>query len=338
MESRKNIFVTGATGFLGGYVCKQLINQDRFNIHAIHRVDNEYGLLKKYKDKIIWHRGDLMDVPFLEEAVREANIIIHAAALVSFYKKDREKMLLINQHGTANLINLAIDYNIENFIHISSIAAIGRPPDEFKISEKTEWTDSDRNSNYALSKRLADLEVFRGFAEGLTGTILCPGVILGTGFWHRGTELFFKSVSAGLQWSPVGENSFVDVRDVTSAILQTLKSAPINDRLIISGHNASYKELLSQIAKLFGKRPPKNLVTKNLIRIASPFVYLVEWILGHSWPYPLGVLKNTSYKYRYDNEKSIQSLAMNYRPLSKTLEEIVSAWKQKQTDEPVLIG
>lgn len=337
MGPKQKILITGAGGFLGGYILRDLIRTTNYNIIGLKRTKITRSIFKDDASQLSWQEADLLDTPALEIAMQDVDVVVHAAAMVSYHRSRRKEMYRINQTGTANLINIALDNRVKKIVHVSSIAALGRPKDTNELNEQIVWTSSDRNSHYAITKKLAELEVYRGFAEGLEGTILCPGVILGSGYWDQGTALFFKSVYKGLKISPIGHTGFVDVRDVSQAVLQSIKSPSLNDRLIINSTNTSYLDLLTRIANLFQKKPPALLMTKSKIKWLAPLAQIAELVLGTSWNYTAEILRNTSYNYRYNNQRSIDQLDMHYRSLDETLQDITRIWSMYYPGEGMML-
>ncbi len=134
--------------------------------------------------------GDILDIISLEEAMTGTDAVIHCAAKVSFKKNDREELFKTNIEGTANVINMAIEKNIQRFVYVSSIAAIGRSPQGGIASEETKWAENKLQTAYSLSKYKAELEVWRGIGEGLNAVIVNPSLILG--FWRLERIQFFN--------------------------------------------------------------------------------------------------------------------------------------------------
>ena len=123
----KKIFITGATGFVGSYLIRYLVQSGYTNIVAMKRSTSRMDLVTEVVDLVTWVEGDVLDVPFLEDIFSSGiDIVFHCAAVVSFDPRDREEMYAINVTGTANVVNIALDFGIEKLIHVSSIAAIGR--------------------------------------------------------------------------------------------------------------------------------------------------------------------------------------------------------------------
>ena len=83
-------------------------------------------------------------------------------------------MYQVNVEGTGNVVNIALEKNIRRFVYISSVAALGRTATGGSVNEEKKWEKSKVNTHYAKSKYNAELEVWRGISEGLSGVILNP--------------------------------------------------------------------------------------------------------------------------------------------------------------------
>ena len=317
----KKILVTGGTGFVGSYILRYLVKKDYQKLFCLKRSTSKLDLLSPVVDKITFLEGDVLDITSLENAIRQVDIVIHCAAMVSFKSKDKERMMKVNVEGTANIVNICNDNNIEKLIHISSIAAIGRSQSGKMMSEKTDWTDSKNNSDYSISKYLSEMEVWRGFAEGLPVAILNPSLIMGAGFWDIGTGELFKKVYSGLPVYPTGTNGFIDVRDVAQMAIILMEKNIVGERFICSANNLKLKDVFSTMANILGKKPPRIKMSPTLVSIASFFLNILNFIPGYSSNLTSQSLKNASFDSLYDNSKSVKQLDYTYIPISKTLEE-----------------
>ena len=123
------IFLTGATGLVGSQIAKRLLEAN-YQVRALKRKNSDFLLIKDVSHQIEWVEGDILDVLFLDDCVKGVDVIIHAAALVSFSKKRETQMMRINVEGTANLVNVALKHKTTRFCHISSVAALGRGKSE----------------------------------------------------------------------------------------------------------------------------------------------------------------------------------------------------------------
>jgi len=327
MLKDKNILVTGGTGFVGSYVIRSLIAQGYQSVFCLKRKSSELDLLSSVENRIYFIEGELNDIPSLEVAIGQVDVVIHCAATVSFKAKDRDLMMKVNVEGTTNLVDICNSKGIEKFIHISSIASLGRSESGKRIDEKTDWVDSKVNSDYAISKYLSEMEVWRAHAEGLPVVILNPSLIMGAGFWDIGTGELFKKVYSGLPVYPTGTNGFIDVRDVAKMAISLMESDIVGERFICSSENIKLKDIFTQMANVLDKKPPRIRLSSTLVSIASIFLNLLNLIPGYSSNLTSQSVKNASFDSIYDNSKSIEVLNFSYIPISKTIKETGELFK-----------
>ena len=107
------VLVTGATGFLGAYLLRRLIAKGYTNLRGLRRAGSPSELVAAFEDKVEWVDGDLMDIFSLEDALNGVRQVYHCAAVVSFDPADRKHMMMVNEKGTANLVNLALHAKVE---------------------------------------------------------------------------------------------------------------------------------------------------------------------------------------------------------------------------------
>jgi dihydroflavonol-4-reductase len=263
------VLVTGGTGFLGAYIIKHLVEQ-QVPVRALYRTaKTPFFIPQAIWDKVEWVEGDVLDMVSLHDAMQGVKHIIHAAAIVSFSRKNRQQMYQTNIQGTENVVNVALENNISRFIHVSSVAALGRTSKSEEVTEEKKWQPSGTNTHYAITKHQAELEVWRAFAEGLPGAIINPSTILGYGNWHQSSCAIFKNVYKEFPWYTEGINGFVGVEDVAAAAVQLLYSPVTEKRFIVNADNWRFQDLFNTIAAGFAKRKP--------YRKATPFLGELAW-------------------------------------------------------------
>src|SRR4051812_39198953 len=129
------VFVTGGTGFLGAYIIKHLVEKG-ISVRALRRSSKTpFYIPNNIFEKVEWVQGDVLDVSLLYDVMQGVDGVIHVAALVSYQPEDRRRMFQTNVDGTANVVNAAIENNVNRFVHISSIAALGRSGKAEKVTE-----------------------------------------------------------------------------------------------------------------------------------------------------------------------------------------------------------
>lgn len=322
------ILVTGGTGFVGSYLLRHLIRKGFTNIRALKRTTSSMSLVREVEDQIDWIVGDILDVFSLAEAMKNVQKIYHCAALITFHPKEVNMMIQVNQEGTANVVNEALQAGVKKLIHVSSIAALGRIKKDKEISEESKWERNKLNSNYAISKYLAEQEVWRGMAEGLQVAIVNPSIILGSGNWDDGPLKLFKLTWKEFPFYPIGISGFVDVRDVARFMELLMESNIEGERFILNAENLSYKELQTRIAKALGKKPPTISFSPILQRIAWNIEWFLYLFFGKTPLITKETARQTSWKIHYLNQKSIDTFSFNYTSMADTLQETCQQFKE----------
>lgn len=302
-------------------------------VRAIHRLNSDLQVVKKVFEyylsreeaeflfgEIKWHPASLTDIPALSEAFEDITKVYHCAALVSFNSKDTTALRKINIEGTANIVNFCIANNVEKLCYISSISTMGLSIGEKFITEDFTWHPEKDHSEYAISKHGAEIEVWRASQEGVPVVILNPGVILGPGFWYKGTGQIFKKVFEGLNYHFPKITGFVGVKDVASLAEIAMESSIINEQYIVVAENLSFKEVFDEVAKSFGKKPPQKPL--------KPWMVYIGWIY-QSIASLFGVKKQISKRDHYNlfehslysNEKVKNEFSYKFEPVKEVLRE-----------------
>lgn len=316
----KKVLVTGGTGFLGAYIIKELIGKG-YGVRAIHRSKNLPTFIpKEIMDNVEWMEGDILDLVSLEDAMEGMDAVIHSAGMVSFVGREREMMYKVNVDGTANVVNMALEKNVKRFVHISSVAALGRTAKGGRVDEDKKWEESKVNTHYAKSKYKGELEVWRGMAEGLDAIILNPSTVLGYGNWNCGSCAIFRNMYEGFRWYMPGINGFVDVEDVARVTVLMMESDISEERFIVNGDTWEFKKLMDTIANEFGKRKPSREATPFLINIAWR---MEKWKAFFTGSKPLLTRESARValsKTFFANEKILKALpGFSFTPLGESI-------------------
>ncbi len=324
------VFVTGGAGLVGSALLKQLLQEKQGPIKALYRTSMPLLLSEEEKQQIEWIKGDVLDVNLLSDIMQDCKQVYHSAAVVSYHSSRREQMYKINIEGTANMVNMALENNIEKFIHVSSVAAVGRLREGQHITEKTEWTEETNNSHYGKTKFLSEMEVWRGIGEGLNAAIVNPSVILGESNWETGSVAIFKKIYNRFPWYTNGGTGFVDAKDVAAVMIRLMNSDISAERFLLSAEHLSFKELFTKIANGFGVPAPQ--------RFAQPWMGGIVWRLEalkamFSKKEPLLTKETAStaqVKTFYDASKVQQMLpGFSFTPVDETIERTCNWLKQQ---------
>ena len=320
------ILVTGGAGLLGNALISALLHQGK-QVVAIY---NTTPLRHLVHSNLKLLQCDILDVVSLEELMDGITHVYHCAGLVSFQKGDELSLYKINVEGTANVVNAALHAGVKKIVHVSSVAALGRSKPGEAIHEKMNWTPESSGSKYGESKYLGEMEVWRGIAEGMTGVIVNPSIILGPGNWESGSSSLFKTVYDEFPWYSTGTTGFVGVGDVVAAMVLAMESPVSAERFIISARNASYRNVLNIMADAFSKKRPAKQVTPFIAK----WVSRIEGIKSIFTGKPPLITKETASSalalVQYDNSKFLSFFpAFEYQSLEDSIKESCSELQQK---------
>lgn len=318
------ILITGANGLLGSFISNQLLDSGN-PVVGLVRKGSDISLLNSSHPLLKLYYGDILDIPSLIKLFEKYPVkkVIHAAAVVSFNKKDRKKMEKVNVEGTRNIINVCLGHSIEKFLHVSTVAALGRTSSGI-VNEHTEWKNNPYNTVYGITKQAAELEVWRGQVEGLRTVIVNPSVILAPANGQRSSSRFFSYLKKEPFFYPLGTLNYIDVRDVSDIIISLLNSSIENQRFILSAGNISYKDFFKKAAALNGLKAPSIPVKKLFGTLALIGETLRSKLKGTDPLLTSETLRTSRSKASFDNKKIKDLLDYQFRPLE---ESINWAWK-----------
>ncbi len=324
------MIVTGANGFLGSYVVSALLQkghtviglkrseastQTFYKILKYELKDQYSALIQNFK----WEATDILDITTLDEVLTAGATVFHCAAKVAFNQKEHDAMMAVNVEGTANVVNACLKNGVKQLVYVSSTAAFGRTDHEALIDEQTEWEDSDHNTQYAVSKHLAELEVWRGIEEGLNASIVNPGIIMGYGDSQKGSCRLFRNVAKGMRFYTNGVNGFVDVRDVAKVMLTLAEKELWGQRFVLVSENLSYRTVLNAIATAMQVPLPNIELNPAYKKLFLMLVRLQLFFYPKATITPETV-RTSLKKHNYNNAKILSAIDFTFRPLAETIE------------------
>lgn len=269
------ILITGTNGLLGSCVARTFLDKGVNPVAGLVRAESDLSHIDDIRGKIQLVEGDILDQMVLEKYIGKNDTVVHCAAKVSYSKKDKDELFRVNVEGTRNIVNACLKKGAAKLIHVSSIATFGsRHTTVEPLTESHRKSLSNLKSNYAVSKYLAELEVWRGVTEGLNGVMINPSVIIGPAGWNNSSAQLFRYVWNENLFTIDGAMNCVDVRDVAEIVVRLYEGDYSGEQFIVSAERISYPDLFEKIAKGFNKRPPRIKVP----RMALDLIYILDQI------------------------------------------------------------
>jgi dihydroflavonol-4-reductase len=270
------VFITGATGFVGGHVAKcyaaegatlRLLTRQSSQLDSLTAIDAEMVI------------GDLREPAKLRSALEGCNALVHVAADYRLWVRDPEQMYAANVTGTGELLKLARESGVQRVVYTSSVATMGFRTDGTIVNEETPVSLSDMIGHYKRSKFLGELEAVRAAKAGQHVIILNPTTPIGPGdskptptgriivdFLNK---RFPAYVDTGL--------NLVDVAEVARTHVVALERGTPGERYILGGENLTLKQILDRMSAITGLPSPTMKVPHA---VAMVFAFFDENFTG----------------------------------------------------------
>lgn len=298
------VFLTGATGCLGSRIANDLVKNGHL-VRALVRKTSDRTPIKASAN-IEFIEGSLSDTASMEQAAQGADVTIHSAASLHFIPRtdeDIRRYRETNVTATGTVIDASIKAGVKQFIHMSSIAAMG----DFYNIERDETAPCTPESLYGKSK-LASEELALAYKDkGIDITVLRPGVIYGA--WDRGTMLkMIRYIDSGkFRFIGKGENfkSLVSVGNVSAAAIAVMGNpAAYNEVfLIVDKEKYTMREIAETIAKKLGKKLPSINIPTWLGYLIGGSCDAVRKVIPLPLPFTLQNVKNFTHSSTYSIKK-----------------------------------
>ncbi len=287
-----------------------------------------------------WRKADLSDVLSLEEAMEGCVRVFHAAGRVSFQTGDEGALKAVNAVGTANVVNAALATGVRRLFHISSVSALGRSakdPDtglSLPVVETADWADGAGATPYGVSKHAAEMEVWRGVAEGLEAVVVNPTVILGDARYGESSGMVYRRASQGRRHYPVGGGGFVGVADLMEvcaaldAAIESGQQGILGERFIVSAEEVRHRDVMVWVANEFGVAGPTRPLKGWMLSLAWRSAAFWSWLTRTAPMLTRDLAFNTQVSHRYDTSKLLGVLpGFEFTPIRDVIRQCMAKGK-----------
>lgn len=254
-------FVTGAGDFVGLNLITELREQG-WDVLAFCAEDGRTDVLDQME--VSYLTGDVSSLKALRSAMPEAvDAVFHAVHNVSLWSREAEAQTRANVHGTRAAVRVALEKSVGRFIHTSSVAAYGLHPGT--VTENTPSKASSSTINFVRSKGQAEVEVRKGIRRGLDAVIINPSNIIGPYDFHGWSRLFQLVDKGRMPIMATGGGSFCHARQLARAQIAAYEHGKTGANYLLGGADATYVNLLSEIATLMQRRVLPRAVPKTVL-------------------------------------------------------------------------
>jgi len=323
MSNTARTLVTGATGLVGSAVARGLI-RDGFQVRALVRSGSPRFLLEGLDVEFIL--GDMRDVQSMRRAMAGVRYVFHVAADYRLWARNRTEIYANNVEGTRIVMQEARRAGVERVVYTSSVATIGLRADGAPADETVRLSETAAIGAYKRSKIAAERLVEAMVAsEALPAVIVNPSTPIGPRD-VRPTPTGRIIIEAARGRMPgfvdTGLN-LVHVDDVAEGHIAALKRGVIGERYILGGENVLLADMLAEIARLVGRRPPRLRIPRAAV---VPLAYLAETAARFSGREPfvtLDGIRMSEHRMFFTAAKAGRDLGFKARACREALEDAI---------------
>ncbi len=316
--------VTGATGFVGSAVARQLLARGDA-VRVLSRAESDQVNIRNLDVELV--EGDLLKPETLRGAVEGCDGVFHVAADYRLWVRNPESMFRANVDGTRAIVDAAMSAGVGRIIYTSSVAVLGNVPGK-AADEETPVTYADMIGPYKQSKFRAEEAVRQLIEEkGAPVVIVNPSTPIGprdvkptpTG------RVIVEAASGKIPaYVDTGLN-VVHVDDVAAGHLLAFDNGSVGERYILGGEDMPLVDILSIVARQTRRRPPSIKIPHGAI---MPIAYLAEaWtrMMGEDEPFvTVEGVRMARKKMFFSSAKAERELGYTHRPADQALNDAVT--------------
>ncbi len=324
------LFITGATGFAGNAVLDLLpaaMQPERLTLFVLPGDAGRQRVLARRIPELRIVEGNITDEAQVRRAIAGHTHVIHLAGLISYWKRDRERLDLVNRRGVENVVQGCLAAGVQRLVHISSVGAVGFYKDGALADESTPY-NWPRGFFYMSTKHAGQQVVEAAAKKGLNAVILNPASLMGPGDPDPGSphNQLYKNISSGPFFGCFsGGLAVTDVRDLAAIALKALSDGEPGECYLVVGSNVSYVEVVRRIGSCVNGRVFPFRIPSALLTAAGGFLELVSDLTGRKPLLTASYGRLSGWRGFYSNGKSVGAFHHTYIPLEKTIAD-GSAW------------
>ena len=314
--------VTGASGFVGAAVARAL-EAAGWEVRCLIRATSDRRNLQALSAEIVL--GDLTDARSLARALAGCETVFHVAADYRLWARDPNELYRTNVEGTRNLLEEARRARIERVVYTSSVATLGIPRDGTPGDEATPVRLTDMIGHYKRSKFLAE-ELVREWARGAGEVVIVnPSTPIGPGdVKPTPTGRIILDAARGRMPAYVDTGlNVVHVDDVASGHLLAFERGRAGERYVLGGEDLTLREILTEVARLTGRRPPRVRLPHGLV---LPIAYAAEGLAsltGRATQITVDGVRMARKRMFFSSAKAERELGYRHRPARHALADAV---------------
>jgi len=317
--------VTGASGFLGSHVARQLVARGE-DVRVLMRPSSTNRAVADLSLEYV--TGDLRDVASLDRALAGVRYVFHVAADYRLWARRSREIYDSNVGGTKNLLEAAKRAGVEKFIYTSTVATIAvdrpQPPDE-----STEAKLEEMVGHYKRSKWMAEREALNAAKQGLPLVVAMPTTPVGAGDWKPTPtgKIILDFLNGKMPGYVETGLNFVGAEECAAGHLLVAEKGKVGERYLLGAENLTLKQMLDVLANITGLSAPTLKIPHGVALGAAYMNTIFSRLIGKEPQIPVEGVKIARHLMFVDCKRAQRELGFKPGPVSAALERAVR-WYQ----------
>ena len=318
--------VTGAAGFLGSHVARQLVARGD-DVRVLLRVSSSNRAISDLSLEYV--TGDLRDASSLERAMAGVQRVFHVAADYRLWAKRSQDIYDSNVGGTRNLLAAARKAGVEQLIYTSTVAtiAVDRPesPNEFTDAKLEEMV-----GHYKRSKWMAEQEVLKAAKDGLPVIVAMPTTPVGPWDWKPTPtgKIILDFLNGKMPGYVETGLNFVGVEECAAGHLLVAEKGKIGERYLLGAENLTLKQLLDALARITGLATPAMKIPHGVALGVAYLETAFSRLIGKEPQIPVEGVKIAQHMMFVDCSRANKELGFAPSPVAGALERAVKWYRE----------
>jgi len=321
------VLVTGANGFMGSNVVRELI-KDGTDVRVTIRKDSDTRNIDDLDVEKVY--CDIRDKESVIIALKGCDTLYHVAALFAHWAPNKKLFYDINVEGTRTLLEEALSQGLKKVVYTSTSNTIGSHGAGNFVKEDAEFNGWEAGDHYAISKYLAEIEAKKICEKGLPLVIVNPTLVIGVRDCKPTPSgaLLVDIANGAMPGYIEGAINVIDVEDVARGQILAAQKGRIGERYLFGNENLFVGDFFNLIAEIAGVKPPKRKIP-----------YKVALFLGYLFQVGARITKNPpivsvsqvrlgKMGEHFDCSKAVNELGLKQTPIKKTIEKAINWFRE----------
>ena len=322
-------FVTGATGYIGSAVVRQLLDKGK-TVRCLVRETSSLKNLAGLDVEPVY--GDIRDMDSLSRALDGCDNVYHLAAVYANWLPDAGLMYQVNEEGTRNLLATCKTAGVNKIVYCSSVAALGAHSKN-PADESAAFNLNSTKDHYYISKYRAEQVALEYVRRGLPVVIVNPANPIGPGdLAPTPTGALIISILKGkLPGYVDGGINLIDLTDCARAIVTAMEKGKVGEKYVLGNRNVSIKEYFDLIVKVAGRGKSPFIKLPRWAAVFSGYGYqLLARVSGKPPITSASWVRVGSHYSWWDCSKAREHLGLGQRPLEESIAEAVKWFEENE--------